>query len=548
MSTLLSSPTAQASATNNGSHLASPAYANVSPSLGPSDPGASRVERASSAIETEHSAQVEQQGQRQADPPEGRKLEAPQWLFRPADMEHTPSAKAGMSQETERYLRAKGVGLIFRTGEGLRVGMNVMATAAIFFHRFFMRKTILAPGDHRRNHVNSGSMDTRAPESFSVHEVAPAALWLACKVEESHRRTDKLVTVTMAVNDKTKEGMRAAERGNYTVDVEGREYAAWRESICYCEAAVLEALCFDLIIDAPHQHLIQGCKALGVDRDLTLLSVALMNNCLYNAVCTFWDAPILAACVFYEACAAVGLQPEEFQLQRGFRAPGIDEPSQGWLDAFDVDESELQEALPSVSSYLAFYAQQQRELQAQAQAHAALASGGSQPHSEPPDSAAQQAVERVSGQGTPIPPVTPLATRTPAESASNTPGHPSGSMLSALRQSTLPRETTTTPSNVQARFEMTGKEGLDGSNTSLHEGMEERKSALNTRPPSRHGLGRHLAPFGAPKEVASTGQSSAPTQHTSPATGPARPDEAPPPPMLKEPRPASESPEEGEAD
>lgn len=45
-----------------------------------------------------------------------------QWLFDPTDMPYTPSVReAGLSEEAERTLRAKGVHMIFRMGEYLRV-------------------------------------------------------------------------------------------------------------------------------------------------------------------------------------------------------------------------------------------------------------------------------------------------------------------------------------------------------------------------------------------------------------------------------------------
>lgn len=131
-----------------------------------------------------------------------------------------------------------------------------MTTAAFFFHRFYMRRAFLPHGVRQ------------TPNAFSLQEVAPACFWLACKVEESHRRTHSIVEAAMGANDKSPQGRAAYERQEYKVNPESREYVLWREKICYCETALLEALCFDLIIPSPHACLVRACKALNVPVDL----------------------------------------------------------------------------------------------------------------------------------------------------------------------------------------------------------------------------------------------------------------------------------------
>lgn len=62
---------------------------------------------------------------------------------------------------------------------------HVIGTAALFFHRFFMRRQMRPIG-----HVDRPG----AIPSFAYQDVALAALYLATKVEESYRKLDDIVT------------------------------------------------------------------------------------------------------------------------------------------------------------------------------------------------------------------------------------------------------------------------------------------------------------------------------------------------------------------
>jgi protein BUR2 len=57
-------------------------------------------------------------------------------------MASTPSIKEGMSPKDEKTNRTKGVNLIDSIGQKLRLHQVTIATAAMFFHRFYMRCTM----------------------------------------------------------------------------------------------------------------------------------------------------------------------------------------------------------------------------------------------------------------------------------------------------------------------------------------------------------------------------------------------------------------------
>jgi hypothetical protein len=65
-----------------------------------------------------------------------------QWLFTKSETRATPSIKEGLDPKQERSNRFKGIQFIDRVGRKLRLHQHTIATAAMFFHRFFMRQTM----------------------------------------------------------------------------------------------------------------------------------------------------------------------------------------------------------------------------------------------------------------------------------------------------------------------------------------------------------------------------------------------------------------------
>jgi len=65
-----------------------------------------------------------------------------QWFFTKSELQSTPSILAGMTPEQEKAGRAKGIQLINEVGQKLRLHQTTIGTAAIFFHRFYMRMSL----------------------------------------------------------------------------------------------------------------------------------------------------------------------------------------------------------------------------------------------------------------------------------------------------------------------------------------------------------------------------------------------------------------------
>ena len=68
-----------------------------------------------------------------------------QWLFTEYEILHSPSVvKDGLLPAEESVRRAKGVNFIIQAGIILKLPQMTLGTAAVFFHRFYMRHSMAA--------------------------------------------------------------------------------------------------------------------------------------------------------------------------------------------------------------------------------------------------------------------------------------------------------------------------------------------------------------------------------------------------------------------
>jgi hypothetical protein len=63
-----------------------------------------------------------------------------QWLFTKSELLASPSIRDGLDPQTEKGNRSKGCQFIETVGRNLRLHQPTIATAAMFFHRFYMRQ------------------------------------------------------------------------------------------------------------------------------------------------------------------------------------------------------------------------------------------------------------------------------------------------------------------------------------------------------------------------------------------------------------------------
>ena len=100
-----------------------------------------------------------------------------QWFFTEAELANTPSVLDGLAISEERCRRAKGVNFITQAGILLKLPQLTLATASVFFHRFYMRYSMI-PEKGGLHHYVRPQTPLLHPDFFQHHS-APS-LQVAC--------------------------------------------------------------------------------------------------------------------------------------------------------------------------------------------------------------------------------------------------------------------------------------------------------------------------------------------------------------------------------
>ncbi|QSZ28955.1 hypothetical protein DSL72_003462 [Monilinia vaccinii-corymbosi] len=165
--------------------------------------------------------------------PEMSAKAADQWLFTEAELKATPSILDGLTPEEERIRRAKGVSFMSSIGNMLHIPMTTVSVASLYFHRFYMRRSMAS--------------DKKGSTGIHHYEIGATALFLATKTEETIRGTKPFIFACIKV---------AQKNPKLEVDASSKEYWRWRDSILMYEELMLELLCFDLSAHSPLKYLV----------------------------------------------------------------------------------------------------------------------------------------------------------------------------------------------------------------------------------------------------------------------------------------------------
>ena len=151
-----------------------------------------------------------------------------------------------MSVSEEAIKRRKTCRFIEESGRILKLPRVAIATAMVFFHRFY------------------------AKHAFSEHdrfEVAVAALVLAAKTEESPKKLNNVIDECYKLKMR---GMQAGRisvgsavsvgNGSGSLDPLGEEFAKLKERILLLERVLLHTIGFELSIDHPYKFLVEHIK------------------------------------------------------------------------------------------------------------------------------------------------------------------------------------------------------------------------------------------------------------------------------------------------
>lgn len=181
----------------------------------------------------------------------------------------TPSIKIGMDGTEELYHRQTAAGLIRKIGLKLKESCKrpsglCIDTAMVYMHRFYMFHPF---------------------QKFPARVMAPCALFLAAKVEETPIKLEYVIKTTHMIKDPS------------APPLTDKEYELLQKELIANENLLLQTLGFDLIIEHPHTSVIKCGDMVGAPRGVTKLAYELATNSLHFSTMCLKYKPTTVACV-----------------------------------------------------------------------------------------------------------------------------------------------------------------------------------------------------------------------------------------------------------
>ncbi|KAJ7063274.1 cyclin-like protein [Mycena amicta] len=261
-----------------------------------------------------------------------------QWIFPLQALSATPS---NWPMTKELYDRARGIEFLFRLGSSLILPTSAILTAAVWFHRFYMRFSM---------------------EDYHRQDVAASCIFLATKTEECGRKLRDVARICQA-------------------KVHGRELPADSKEVEQCQAqillteeALLEALCFDYVVESPHSKLVDLFDAHDEDILVQECAWSFAHDSFRTTLCLHYPPQIIATACYVLAQRVVD-GPNSMSLDArlsssGPRAslptppshkPPSPDASRFAIEHFSFGDAELASVAEALGILLEFYRAQQVE-------------------------------------------------------------------------------------------------------------------------------------------------------------------------------------------
>ncbi|KAG7616613.1 Cyclin-like superfamily [Arabidopsis thaliana x Arabidopsis arenosa] len=190
------------------------------------------------------------------------------WFFSREEIErNSPSRRDGIDLKTETRLRNSYCTFLEKLGERLKLPQVTIATAIVFCHRFFLRRS------HAKN-------DRRT--------IATVCMLLAGKVEETPVTLEDVIIASYErIHKKDLAGAQRKE-----------VYDQQKKLVLIGEELVLSTLNFDLCISHPYKPLVEAIKKYMVEDAKTQLAQFawnFVNDCLRTTLCLQYQPHHIAA-------------------------------------------------------------------------------------------------------------------------------------------------------------------------------------------------------------------------------------------------------------
>nr|XP_057906642.1 cyclin-T1 isoform X3 [Doryrhamphus excisus] len=194
------------------------------------------------------------------------------WYYTRQQIDNNPSRRAGLDPDKELSYRQQAANLLQDMGQRLNVSQLTINTAIVYMHRFYMVQSF-----------------TR----FHRNVIAPAALFLAAKVEEQPRKLEHVIKVAHACLNPQEP----------SPDVRSDAYLQQAQDLVILESIILQTLAFEITIDHPHTHVVKCTQLVRASKDLAQTSYFMATNSLHlTTFCLQYSPPVVACVCIHLAC------------------------------------------------------------------------------------------------------------------------------------------------------------------------------------------------------------------------------------------------------
>ncbi|KAI8843334.1 hypothetical protein BJ741DRAFT_590597 [Chytriomyces cf. hyalinus JEL632] len=174
----------------------------------------------------------------------GNASRAPNWVFTAEQLAESVSVAEGNSHLAEAAARLSACGFMEKVAMRMRnIPPETLPVAKVYLLRFCQRQIV-----------------ARTNGAVHPYVAGATALFLACKSTDNYRKLPTFIKQCRWVAFKGPEGVKDefVERPQFKDD--DKEYVNWYENIITTEENMTVALCFDLVVDLPHEIVVELLK------------------------------------------------------------------------------------------------------------------------------------------------------------------------------------------------------------------------------------------------------------------------------------------------
>lgn len=248
------------------------------------------------------------------------------WYFTKEELENSPSRRDGMTAKQEQQYRVSTCHHLQEVGKKLKLPQLAIATAIVFFHRFFARQS------HRK---------------YDRIVVATACLFLAGKVEEAPKKLNLVITTSHQVL--------VANQHNSAAPLKetSPKFKDLREKILAMERVLLQIIAFDMHLEHPYKFLMKYRNLIPGPpeniRQLVQIAWNFVNDSLRTTLALQHDARTTAVAALYLAFKFLKMQAPEgrpwwLDLHASATQDTLEDISNCILDLYNQDEEKKKEA------------------------------------------------------------------------------------------------------------------------------------------------------------------------------------------------------------